>query len=141
MQRGVTLLEVIIVLAVIGLVVGISTPRWAKWSDRLATSRATRELVSFYVHARTSAIFRGSRVRLEFGSDTLRATFEGAVDSVFLIRPGPRRHGASLEASRAMIRIYPNGMGRGAANTKLVIRRGSAAESLTTSRLGRLKRW
>jgi hypothetical protein len=98
-------------------------------------------LVIFYGHARMSAIFRGRQVRLEFGPDTLRAVFEGVADSVFLVRPGPRRHGVSLRASRAVIRIYPNGLGRGAANTKLVVQRGVAAESLTTSRMGRLKRW
>ncbi len=57
------------------------------------------------------------------------------------MRPGPARHGVTLTASRSVIRIYSNGMGLGAANTKLVVRRGAAAESLTTSRLGRLKRW
>jgi hypothetical protein len=47
----------------------------------------------------------------------------------------------SFRASRPVIRLYPNGFGLGAANTKIVLERGAAAESLTTSRLGRLKRW
>jgi hypothetical protein len=40
-----------------------------------------------------------------------------------------------------VIRVGPNGIGWGAANTQLILRRGAAAESLTTSRLGRLKWW
>ena len=141
MRRGFTLLEVIIVITVIGAAVAIAAPHIAPWMDRRAVSRAARELVTFYNQARMSAIFRGRQVRLEFAPDTLRAVFEAVTDSLFLTRPGPARHAVSLKASRSVIRIYPNGFGRGAANTKLVIQRGVAAESLTTSRLGRLKRW
>ena len=141
MRRGVTLLEVISVITVIGIVMAVAAPHIAPWRDQRAASRASRELATFYNQARMSAIFRGSQVRLEFAADTLRAVFEGVADSVFLVRPGPRRHGASLRASRPVIRVYPNGFGRGAANTKLVVQRGVAAESLTTSRMGRLKRW
>jgi hypothetical protein len=46
-----------------------------------------------------------------------------------------------LDASRAVIRIDPTGLGYGAANSTIVLQRGAVAESLTTSRLGRLKRW
>jgi prepilin-type N-terminal cleavage/methylation domain-containing protein len=141
MRRGFTLLEVVAVLAVVGVVLAITAPRLASWKDRLAVERATGEIVSFYWQARTSAIFRGTRVRLTFGGDSLQASFEGVTDSVFLTRPGPSRHGVSLIVSRPVIRVYANGFGLGAANTKIVLRRGVAAESLTTSRLGRLKRW
>lgn len=141
MRRGVTLLEVIAVLAVVGVVLAITAPRLTSWKDRLAVERATGEIVSFYWQARTSAIFRGTRVRLTLGGDSLQASFEGVTDSIFLTRSGPRRHGVSLIVSRPVIRIYANGFGLGAANTKIVLRRGVAAESLTTSRLGRLKRW
>jgi len=141
MRQGVTLLEVLTVMVLVGLVLAISAPRVAKWKDRLAVERATGEIVSFYWQARTSAIFRGTRVRLVFGDDSLQAFFEGVTDSVFLTRSGPSRHGVGLSASRPVIRVYANGLGLGAANTKIVLRRGIAAESLTTSRLGRMKRW
>jgi prepilin-type N-terminal cleavage/methylation domain-containing protein len=141
MRRGVTLLELVTVLAVIGIVTIVALPHLSSWWDRLATARAARELANFYTYSRFGAIFHGTRVRLEFGADTLRAVYEGVRDSVFLVRPGPSRHGVSLTASRRVIRVHPNGIGRGGANTKLVVRRGAAAESLTTSRLGRLKRW
>ncbi len=140
-MRGSTVLELLIALAIVGTLVVIAAPRFSSWSDRLAAERAVRELALFYQQARTAALFRGTRVRLEFGETALRAVFEGATDSTFLMRPGPARHGVTLTASRSVIRIYSNGMGLGAANTKLVVRRGAAAESLTTSRLGRLKRW
>lgn len=135
------MLELAMVLAIVGLLSALAFPRAAGWLDRIAVSRAAGEIAAFYQTARFGAIFRSQRVRLELGQDTLRAVFEGPSDSVFLRWSGPARHGVSLAATRAVIRIQSNGLGLGAANTKLVLKKGMAAESLTTSRLGRLKRW
>lgn len=141
MRRGITVVELLAVLAMIGLLLVLGLPTVSQWMDRLATERAALELASFYNRGRFAAIFRSTRVRLEFAPDSLRAVFEGVTDSVFLRWPGPARHGVRFTASRPVIRIHPTGIGWGAANTKLVVRRGAAADSLTTSRIGRLKRW
>ena len=134
-------MELIVVLALVGAMSALAFPRAAGWLDWIAVDRATGEISSFYQAARYAAIYRSQRVRLELHEDSLCAVFEGANDSLFLRWPGPARHGVRLTASRAVIRIQPNGLGLGAANTKLVLRRGAVAESLTTSRVGRLKRW
>lgn len=141
MQRGVTLIELLMVLAVVGILLGLFAPRAGPLFDRMAVSRSAGEIASFYHTARMSAIFRAQRVRIEFAPDSLRATFEGLKDSTFLVWPGPARHRVTLTASRDVIRVHPTGFGWGGANTKLVVRRGMAVESLTTSRLGRLRRW
>jgi len=128
-------------VAIIGTLLGLLAPRWGALRDRLTVDRATREVASFYQTARYGAIMRAQPVRIEFGAASLRAVYEGVRDSTFLTRPGPARLGVTLDASRPVIRISPNGIGYGAANTSLVLSRGSAADTLTTSRLGRLKRW
>ena len=133
--------ELIVVLALVGAMSALAFPRAAQWLDWIAVDRATSEVASFNQTARYAAIYRSQRVRLEVREDSLRAVFEGVTDSLFLRWPGPARHGVRLTASRSVIRIQPNGLGLGAANTKLVLRRGAVAESLTTSRAGRLKRW
>lgn len=129
------------VLVIIGVILAFAAPRLAGWLDWLAVDRAAQEIAAFHRTARFAAILRSQRVRLDFSSDSLRATLEGPVDSVVLSWPGPARHGVSLTASRWTIRFQANGLGLGAADTKLVLRRGAEAESLTTSLLGRLKRW
>jgi prepilin-type N-terminal cleavage/methylation domain-containing protein len=141
MSRGFSLLELLVVLVIVGVLVALVAPRWATQRDRLAVHRATTEVAGFYHAARYAAILRARQVRLEFATNALHATYEGRADSTFLVRAGPGRHGVTLEASRPVIRIGPDGLGAGAANTRLVLRRGAAADTLTTSRLGRLRRW
>jgi Tfp pilus assembly protein FimT len=141
MRRGFTTIELMVILGIAGIVLVLALPRWSVVRDATAVRQATLEVSTFYNVARHSAVLRARRVRVEFGTDTLRAVYEAAADSTFLVQAGPARHGVSLSASRAAIRVDPTGMGYGAANTTLVLRRGAAVESLTTSRLGRLKRW
>lgn len=141
MRRGFTLLEVLIAITLMAIVTAAALPRWSRVQDRLAVARASSRAASFYHVARYAAIMRAQRVRLEFGATELRAVYEGVRDSVFLRWPGPAQDGVALAVSRPVIRIAANGLGHGAANTRLILRRGAAADTLTTSRLGRLKRW
>jgi Tfp pilus assembly protein FimT len=135
-----TLTELMTVLAIIGIVTAVTMPRVVSWTDRAAVRRAAGEVAAFYHRARLEAMVRGARVRVEVRADSLRAVLEDGSEVVLLARSGPSRHDVAFAASRSVIRIHPNGLGAGGANTKLVMWRGAAAESLTTSRLGRL-RW
>jgi Tfp pilus assembly protein FimT len=141
MRRGTSVLELVMVLTLIGLLSALVAPRVADLLDGLAVRRAVREAAMFYGAARFGAVLQGSRVRIEFGPDSMIAVYERAQDSLFLRRAGPASDGVQLRASRSVIRILPTGIGSGGSNTTLVFRRGVYAESLTTSRLGRLKTW
>lgn len=141
MKNGFSIVEIVAIMALIGIIISMVLSRAFRGFDRLLVGNAASAVVSFYSGARFGAIIRGSRVRMEFGADTLRAFYEGETDSLFLSIPGPNHHGVSMSSSRDVIRVNPNGIGWGAANTKLVLWRGEVAESLTTSRLGRMKRW
>ncbi len=140
MKAGFTLVEVVIVLVIVGILTALGTPRLGKALDQLAVARSVHETVGFYRSARFAAIVRGKRVRIEFGRDSLVAVIEGRPDTVFMRRAGPAVFGVSLTVSRPTIRISVTGLGYGAANTKLVFRRGSAADSLAISRIGRIRR-
>jgi Tfp pilus assembly protein FimT len=133
--------ETVIVLALMGVLALVAVPRVRDWQDRLAVDRATAEVMAFYSRARIAGVMRAAAVEVVFRGDTLVARLRWGRDSLTLGMPGPTRRRVTLAASRSRIRLQANGVGWGAANTKLVLRRGAAAESLTTSRLGRLKRW
>ena len=141
MKKGFFLVEIVAIIALIGIVVAMVLPRTFQGIDRLRVGNAAAAIVSFYGGARFGAIVRGVPVRMEFGEDSLLAYYEGENDSLFLSVKGPAHHGVNMSGSRNVIRLHPNGVGWGAANTKLVLWLGEAAESLTTSRLGRMKRW
>lgn len=141
MRLGFTLFEVSLVLVVGALLSALAFPPVRRTLDQIATDRASGEVLMFYNEARLAAVSRSTAVEIAFSEDTLWATYRGVRDSLFRIVAGPARHGVRMEVSRSTIMVYPTGLGWGAANTKLVFRRGEAAESLTTSRLGRIKRW
>src|SRR3979490_3405114 len=113
MRRGTTLLELVMVLTLVGMLGGLAAPHFAGVLDRLAVRRAVSEASMFYGAARFGAILQGSRVRIEFGPDSMIAVYERATDSLFLRRDGPSRDRVQLRASRAVIRILPNGIGSG----------------------------
>ena len=140
MKTGFTLVEIAIVIVIVGILTALGTPRLGKVLDRLAVDRSVHETIAFYRSARFAAIVGGRPVRIEFSADSLVGVFEGQPDTVFMRAAGPAAHAVSLTVSRDAVRISATGLGYGAANTKLVFRRRTAADSLATSRLGRVRR-
>jgi prepilin-type N-terminal cleavage/methylation domain-containing protein len=140
MRRGFTIIELAITLVVLGFVVTWAVPRFGHWLDRLAVMRAEEEVVGFYQRARLEALFRSVRVRVLITGDSLTATAIGDRDSLLFAARGPARHGVTLRASREVIRLYPNGLGLGGANSKIILGRREVLDSVTISRLGRLRR-
>lgn len=138
-MRGLTFVEMIVALVLMGLLASWAFPRYATWADWLAVERATREVTSFYAAARFAAAQRGTRIRVEFGPDSLRAVFEGMRDSVFRVRAGPAKSGVMLKVSQRVVRIGSSGYGWAAGNTTVVLRKGQVVDSVIISRLGRVR--
>jgi prepilin-type N-terminal cleavage/methylation domain-containing protein len=139
MRHGTTLLEITSVLAILGIMASMAFPRFAGYRDRVAVGAGTTSAVAMLATARYAAVRRATITAISF--DTIAATitvFAGA-DTIERRSLGAV-HGVRLTASRDSIAYAPNGMGYGAANTKLVVSRGAAAETLTVSRLGRVRR-
>jgi prepilin-type N-terminal cleavage/methylation domain-containing protein len=141
-KRGYSLAELAIVLAVIGLVTAIALPRWSSLLDRIAVERAASELTTALAVARNTAVLRATRARLSITSDSLG--IDGWEDRAWLpLRrwAGPEGHSVSLEVSSGTVIFGPAGIGWGASNTTIVLRRGTQTAKVTTSRVGRVKRW
>jgi prepilin-type N-terminal cleavage/methylation domain-containing protein len=142
MSKGFTLLELIVVVAIAAVLVAFWTPRTARLLDWMATERAVRDVTTALAVGRNGAVMQSTRARITIGTDTLRIDRFGPQGWVPWWRtPGPASHGVALEVSNPVIVFGPTGMGWGVSNTTIVLRRGSQAETITMSRVGRVKHW
>lgn len=142
MKRGYSVAELAIVLAVLGIVTAITLPGWGALLDRIAVERAASELTTALAVARNAAVLRATRARLSISADSLGIDEWGDRAWLPVWRwPGPDEHSVSLEVSNGTVIFGPTGIGWGASNTTVVLRRGTQTAKVTTSRVGRVKRW
>ena len=142
MARGFTLTELAVALALAALLLAAGLPRLASVFDWLAADRAARDVTTALAVARAAAVMRGTRARVTIAADTLRLDrWDGDDWRPYQRWPGPITQGVTLEVSNPEVVFGPIGLGWGASNTRVVLRRGSHTETITTSRLGRVKRW
>lgn len=138
-RPGTTILECVIVIALIAILTAVAIPPFQQLRDGIAVHGAAAEAHALLATARRAAIHRsatvtvdldtvGARIIVRTGTDTLRVRELGAV------------HGVHLATSRATASYGPTGLGYGASNLTLVVTRGSVADTLTVSRLGRVRR-
>jgi Tfp pilus assembly protein FimT len=138
MRRGYSLLQMLVVLAIIAVLCGISIPRLSDARDRSAVRGAATQVVTAFALARSAAVLRASRVAVIIDPDvaTLRVLAESETLHVRELRP---EFGVSLAATRDSVAYGPTGRGYGAANSSIILRRGSAADTVLVSRLGRVR--
>ena len=139
MRNGHTLGELIVTAAIIGTLATTAMPRLGRLRDQAAVHAAASTLRAALAMARDAAMTRAtpilatidptrsSVVVVELGGDTL------------LDQPLDAERQTQLSASRDTVRYGPSGRAIGASNTTLILRRRAAAETVTVSRLGRVR--
>jgi len=142
MRRGFTLTELAVVLAILAIVTAITLPRLQGLLDWIGVNTAAQDVTTAVAVTRYAAIMQGGRRRLVLARDSLRIDRWSGDSWVPHERwPGPDRHGVALEVSNPVVVFDPIGLAWGLSNTKVVLRRGVRSETITLSRLGRVKRW
>jgi prepilin-type N-terminal cleavage/methylation domain-containing protein len=137
-RRAFSLLEMMIVICIIGALTAVVMPAGARLIDRVQVRGAVVDIESAFSSARHIAIARMSQPTVEIdsaadaiyvsvGSDTLRKQNVGA------------EHGVQLYPTRERMSYSATGLGYGAANLSVVVRRNSAVDTVFVSRLGRLR--
>jgi prepilin-type N-terminal cleavage/methylation domain-containing protein len=138
MRRGLTLLELAVVIAIIALAAAIGAPALLRRLDRSRVRHAVSEITSALALARTTAVARTTHVAVLF--DSVRATVVVAAGAdTIMMRSLRDIHGIELRSNRDSTVYGPTGLGYGAANQSIVIRRGSAEDTVVISRLGRVR--
>lgn len=139
-MRGVTLPELLLAVAIVGLCAGIGVPRITALRDRLAVEREAAGLFVAYQRARLVASTTGQPVRLLVTAESLSAYALRAGDSTLAWRvPGPAAGGVQLVSIPAPPLFVPGGVTIGVSNGRYVLSKGGVSRTLIASRLGRLR--
>lgn len=135
-RRGGTLIELALTLAMLAVVLAVAVPSVRTILDRLGVRGARQDVVLGLWAARSVATTRGQFASFHLDT-TGRLRVVTAGDTVFA-RDLIARRGVRVDVTRDSISYAPTGMGWGAANTRIVVSRGRRADTVTTSRLGRV---
>lgn len=143
MRRGVTLVELLVVVVVVGIVAGTVVPGAAGLADRLAVEHEAARLLIAYRSAWLTARVQQRLALLRITPDSL-AIFTvptaGAPDTLLVsVAPGPAGGGVLLRSPRHTAVFGPDGLGMGLSNATHILERGRAARRVVVSRLGRVR--
>jgi len=135
--KGFTLPELLVVLLLVSIALGLAFVRLGAAADGAAVRAAVSEAASVFIAARNAAIYRRAPVAVRI--DTVYGTLVTRADTLVLRHRDLHSFGVRLSASRDSMAFDSRGLGVGAANLSLVVRRGKAVDTLFLSRLGRVR--
>ena len=137
--RGLTLVELLLVLVLLATFTGIATPRVLGLLDTAAVRAETASVVSALDAARGAAIRLGAVARLTLADSGYQVDAVVAGEAVAAWHAGgPWQHGVRLSGAGQPILFAPSGIAMGAANRTLVLSKGAVSQRVVVSRLGRL---
>jgi type II secretory pathway pseudopilin PulG len=139
MRPGTTLIEIGVTISILGLMASLTFPRFAAYRDRVAVEAATSSTLSLLATARHAALRRATLTAVRFDTAGAIISVVAGIDTIEL-RPLGEVHGVTFSTTRDSIAFAPSGLGFGAANTQIIVRRGVAADTVAVSRLGRARR-
>ncbi len=135
-----TLIELVISMAIMGILTAAAAPLVGSLRDRYFVSAAASEIASAHNRARIQSVLQSRVVDLEIRPDSLfirYGTGPGATELWSSI--GSARNGVVMTSSSRTLSFAPTGVTLGFANASFVLTRGSARRQVIISRLGRVR--
>jgi prepilin-type N-terminal cleavage/methylation domain-containing protein len=138
MRKAFTIVELIVTICILSILSAITMPWAGELLDRVRVRAAIMDIESTFSGAQHIAIARSAQATIDI--DTVARAIYVSVGSDTLRRReiGPD-HGIQLSASRVRMSYSATGMGYGAANLSVFVRRNASADTVFVSRLGRLR--
>lgn len=137
-RNGSTLIELVLTLVMMGIAAAFAVPNLRAIADRMSVRAAMQDIVLGLWAARNVAAMRGDYASFTVDQRSGRLQVVAGGDTVFA-RELTEKRGVSVQATRDSITYAPTGIGYGAANTTIVVSRGRRADTVVTSRLGRVR--
>lgn len=137
-RPGFTVIEQVIIVAVLGIVLAIAVRTLGRALDALAVRSTARDVRDVFALAREYAVAGGVRTAVQIDPALAELSAHAAVDTIS-VRPIGQLHGVTLSTTRDSMAYSPSGLGYGASNLRIIVVRRSAAETVTVSRLGRVR--
>lgn len=141
MRRGVTLLELLLVLALSGTLAVLALPGISALHDRLQVEAAARALVGAHHRARFVAVAeqRVAVLDLTAARLILRAIESPADTTPRWDADGPAALQVQAVGLPRTVSFAPSGVALGASNATYTLRRGNAVRQVIVSRYGRVR--
>ena len=138
MRSGFSLLELVLVLALLGLLLGVALPPLAGALDRIEVAAVASQIAAAHTRARMMAISGSRVVVLTIDSAGLSIHLRGSTSLLWSDR-GPALSSVSLSGPARSFTFSPEGFSLGLSNASLHLSRGSATRTVIISRLGRVR--
>lgn len=139
MRHGMTLIELALTIVIAAAIAATAIPGFRAVRDRLAVHGATSALTSALADTRHAARRWSRRTALTADTAAALIVVRAGIDTVAR-HPLGALYGVRLRVTRDSVAYQPTGAGYGASNATFILSRGTAAETVTVSRLGRVRR-
>ena len=138
MRHAFTIIELTVTLCILSILSAIVIPWAGSILDKVQVMSAAVEIESLFSAARHIAIARAAHATVDI--DTIARSINVSVGSdTVRKREIGTAHGVQLSATRTRMSYSATGIGYGAANLSVVVRRNRAFDTVFVSRLGRVR--
>ena len=138
MRQAFTLPEMLLVLALAGILLGIAVPTLSAALDRIEVAAAAGHVVAAHQRARLMAVTQSMVTVLSVDSLNLTIRRRGPMTPLWS-EAGPAAHRVSLTGPGRQFIFSPEGFSMGLSNATLRLTRGNATRTVIVSRLGRVR--
>jgi len=140
MRRGYSLPELMMVVAIVGLLTALALPPSRRLLEGLAVENGARQIRAAHFRARMHAVAFGRTTLLDLGADTIRIRSISGTDTTLTWQSaGPAADGLTLTGPAHPLIYSPLGVTMGLSNGTWHLSYGTASRDVIVSRLGRLR--